>query len=124
MTRQVQLLEWHTTEVPVVTDPERPWKHYLGEVCPHGRQVVLVDGGLVRDLHDSDFCQGGNGYRYRFVPRGELWVDACMPEDEVALVAFHECEEAELMKIGWTYSRAHDQAKRLEDLVRKLRRTS
>lgn len=99
-----------------------PEKEYVGE-CPHGRRIFLVDGTHVRDHHDSDFCQGGNGYRYRFIPKSELWVDACVPQEEWDLVAAHECEEAELMLKGMPYDQAHDRAKRREDLTRKLRRT-
>lgn len=102
---------------PTPTTP-LPWRKSLG-TCPHGLEIVLVDGTWVRNHHDSDFSQGGNGYRYDFVPRGEIWVDACLPEDEMPLVAFHECVEAELMRCGWSYSRAHDRAKMLEDELRR-----
>lgn len=109
---------WQTT----MTSPRRsgePWKEYVGEACPHGLEIVLVDGSHVRDVHDSDFSQGGNGHRYDFVPRDEIWIDACIGEDERPLVAFHECVEAELMRRGQSYSRAHDRAKMLEDRLRR-----
>ena len=118
--------EWTTT-------PKRPprakslpwWKDYLGEVCPHGLHVVLVDGTYVRDTYDSDFCQGGNGFAYpKFIPKTEIWVDNCIPPAERALVAFHECVEAELMRGGASYGRAHDEAKRRENTFRKARRKS
>lgn len=111
-------LDWQTIPTPPRRSPV-PWKEYLGLCCPHGLVVVLVDGTHVRDHHDSDFSQGGNGYRYRFVPRGEIWVDAQISELEWPLIAFHECTEAELMRRGWSYDRAHDRAKRLEDAVRR-----
>lgn len=119
-------LGWHTFPSPthrvLERDPDAPWKVYLGEVCPHGREIVVVDGTHVRDNHDSDFSQGGNGYRYRFCPRGELWIDGQISEAEWPLIAFHECYESELMKMGVDYDRAHDQAKRREDKIRRLRR--
>jgi hypothetical protein len=113
------------------TSPRRPpkklllprWKDYLGEACPHGLHVVLVDGTHVRNTHDSDFCQGGNGFAYPgFVPKSEIWVDNCMPPGERALVAFHECVEAELMRGGMSYDEAHEATKRREDEWRKLLR--
>ena len=110
---------WHTHAILPRFPTETPWKRYPGEACPHGLVIVLVDGTHVRNTYDSDFSQGGNGYRYDFVPRGELWVDDCLPEIEIPLVAFHECREAELMRHGWTYSRAHDRAKMLEDRFRR-----
>lgn len=103
-------------------EPCGPWKTYLGEVCPHGREIVLVDGTHVRNNYDSDFSQGGNGYRYRFIPRRELWIDAQISPDEWPLIAFHECEESELMKMGVDYDHAHAIAKRREDKIRHLGR--
>jgi hypothetical protein len=91
----------------------------MGEVCPHGRHIVLVDGTHVRNVYDSDFSQGGNGYRYRFVPKGELWIDREIAEAEWPFIAFHECEESELMKSGRTYDSAHLTAKRDENRLRR-----
>jgi hypothetical protein len=118
--------DWTTTPKRPTKVKSRPrWKDYLCEVCPHGLHVVLVDGTHVRDTYDSDFCQGGNGFAYPgFVPKGEIWVDNCIPPGERALVAFHECVEAELMRGGASYDRAHDEAKRQEDAFRKLGRTT
>jgi hypothetical protein len=117
--------EWttHPTKPPGAY-PRPRWKDYLREACPHGLHVVLVDGTHVRDTYDSDFCQGGNGFAYDFVPRNEIWVDNCIPPGERALVAFHECTEAELMRAGASYDRAHDEAKRREDAFRRARRTT
>ena len=98
---------------------EEAWKTPLDMACPHGLSVVVVDGTYVRNNFDSDFSQGGNGFRYRFIPRGEIWIDSLMIEIEWPFIAFHECREAELMRKGWTYGRAHDTAKRLEDKYRR-----
>jgi hypothetical protein len=98
------------------------WKMHLGESCPHGRSIVLVNDTKVRDRFDSDFSQGGNGYRYRFIPKREIWIDSEVNQEEWPLIAFHECREAELMKSGMSYSRAHDTAKRLEDRFRRGRK--
>ena len=111
---------WQTIEVPVQPSHES-WKQYLGEICPHGRQIVLVDGTYVRDHFDSDFSQGGNGYRYpKFISRKEIWIDAQVSQAEWSFIAFHECEESERMKLGWTYGRAHDVVKRMEDHLRRV----
>lgn len=117
--------EWTTHPSRLPGKGPRPrWKDYLGEACPHGLHVVLVDGTHVRDEYDSDFCQGGNGFAYPdFVPRNEIWVDNCIPPGERALVAFHECTEAELMREGMSYNKAHEEAKRQEDAFRKTYRT-
>ncbi len=112
--------EWSTYPSRSPKDRKVRWKDYLNESCPHGLHVVLVDGTLVRNTYDSDFCQGGNGFAYPdFVPRNEIWVDNCTPPAERAFVAFHECVEAELMRHGATYDQAHQEAKRLEDEWRR-----
>jgi hypothetical protein len=118
------ITDWTTTPKRPPKAKSRPrWKDYLGETCPHGLHVVLVDGTHVRDAYDSDFCQGGNGFAYpKFVPKDEIWVDNCIPPGERALVAFHECVEAELMRGGASYDDAHEVAKRRENAWRKSAR--
>jgi hypothetical protein len=120
-------VSWQTHPSPKGQRPGKSrntfWKSYMGESCPHGLSLVLVNGTYVRDHHDSDFSQGGNGYRYRFVPKGEIWIDCEIDPDEWPLIAFHECQEAWHMKhLGWSYDRAHDAAKKLEGHFRAARR--
>lgn len=118
-----QEIFWTTVRCPPTTKREKLWKKSLGEACPHGDEIFLVDGPFVRNNYSSDFVQGDNHYHSpRFVPKGELWLDASMPEEERPFVAFHECHEAELMRKGMDYERAHDHAKRLEDKFRKIHR--
>jgi hypothetical protein len=109
---------WQTSPAPH-SPSGVPWKAYLQECCPHGLAVAIVDGTHVRDYHDSDFSQGGNGHRYDFVPRDEIWVDCQISSAEWPLVVFHECAEVERMRRGQSYSKAHDAAKRLEDQFRR-----
>jgi len=112
------ILEWSTIDVPP-SKSRVPWKKSMGIACPHGREFFLVDGTYVRHTWDSDFVQGTNGYRSKFCPRGELWIDISTPEKEIPFVAFHECHETELMKGGLDYEAAHDRAKRLENKFRR-----
>jgi hypothetical protein len=116
-------ISWQTSLAPKKSR-DTFWKSYLGEACPHGLSLVLVDGTYIRDHYDSDFSQGGNGYRYRFVPKGEIWIDCQIDPGEWPLIAFHECVEVEHMKGGWDYDRAHDAAKKLEGHFRTARRTT
>jgi hypothetical protein len=111
--------DWHTINALPRTSPV-PWKRYIGEACPHGRLIAIVDGVYVRTIFDSDFCQGGNGYAYpNFVPKGEIWIDVCVPEEEWPFVTFHECMEVELMKTGKSYDVAHNEVKKAEDDFRR-----
>jgi hypothetical protein len=111
---------WQTHPVPA--SPSTPWKRSLGEACPHGLEIFLVDGTFIRNTYDSDFVQGGNGQRYRFCPKRELWIDWSTPEAELPYVALHECYETWLMEQGYDYDRAHNCAKRLENKFRRHNR--
>ena len=113
---------WRTTtaDPPALGEDELSWKQPFGETCPHGRHIMLVDGTHVRNRFDSDFSQGGNGYAYEdFVPKDEIWIDAQIDPIEWPFIAFHECEEAELMEKGMSYDKAHDMVKHLEDIFRR-----
>jgi hypothetical protein len=111
---------WTTTPTgrQHLLDLEHRWKHYLGESCPHGLKIALVDGTHIRNTYDSDFSQGGNGHAYDFVPRDEIWIDEEIDRSEWPFIAFHECQEVEFMKRGLSYDEAHDRAKHIEDLFR------
>lgn len=113
------LKKWAATNVTPTTS-RVPWKRSMGLACPHGLELFLVDGTFIRNNYDSDFVQGGNGQRYRFCPKSELWIDDSIPNEEQAYVALHECYEAFLMATkGYDYERAHNCAKRLENQFRR-----
>ena len=96
------------------------WKKDTGKTCKHGLKVFLVDGAYVRSHFDSAFIHGGNEFRYGdFVPKNELWIDQIMPEAEWPYTLLHECYETEKMRGGWSYDRAHNAAKRLENKARR-----
>ena len=103
---------------PPWTSRNDVWKKYLGEDCPHGLRIVLVDGAHVRNTWESDFSQGGNGYAFGFIPRTEIWIDRNIGEEEWPFIAYHECVEVEAMKKGLTYNQAHMFAKGREDRYR------
>ena len=103
---------------PPWTSRNDTWKKYLGEDCPHGLRIVLVDGAHIRNTWESDFSQGGNGYAFGFIPRTEIWIDWNIAEKEWPFIAYHECVEVEAMKKGFTYNQAHMFAKGREDRYR------
>lgn len=113
---------WSTVPSPHKNPPwtsrNDTWKKYLGEDCPHGLRIVLVDGTHVRNTWESDFSQGGNGYAFGFIPRTEIWIDWNITKEEWPFIAYHECVEVEAMKRGLTYNQAHTLAKRKEDRYR------
>ena len=54
-------------------------------------------------------------------PRMRSRIDQCIPEEEWALIVFHECMEAEYMeRDGMSYDKAHEKVKAEEDAFRRL----
>jgi hypothetical protein len=83
------------------------------------REVWLVDGRAVRDLAFVDFTLGGHGYRYRFIPRGEIWIDDAVAVVERPAVLHHEEVEVGLMAGGMRYDAAHALASEAEKTFRR-----
>jgi len=81
-------------------------------------RVYRVDGHAVRNRINIDFVSGGNPMRYKFVPRGEVWVEKTVEPGEFAPVVVHELVEAILMFDGQDYDQAHESASATERLVR------
>jgi hypothetical protein len=88
--------------------------------CQHGLKVFLVNGNYIRNQIDSDFVQG-TGYNSKFIPKGEMWIDSSMPQDEWPHLVLHECCQAEKIKEGWPLDKAYAHAKRVEDKARSGR---
>ena len=78
----------------------------------------LVRGDEVRRIHYPDFSQGGNGYRYNFIPKNEVWIEESLPPDDRAYALIHELYESSLIQGGMSYDAAHAQT---TDLEKKLR---
>lgn len=83
-----------------------------------GIAVRLVDGERVRNEIDTDFALGGSSARYAYVPTGEVWVEASLSTLDRNATALHELVERRLMLQGLTYSKAHDQATKVEEVFR------
>ena len=89
----------------------------IGEL--EGHAVWLVAGRVVRDCVDVDFTTGGNPERYRYVPRGEIWIEATMSPADVAATIVHECVEIVAMRAGNRYGPAHEVANVAERAARR-----
>jgi hypothetical protein len=82
--------------------------------------VWLVDGAVVRDLYKTDYTEGGHGYVYRWVPKGEIWIEANLEKSERPFVVAHESIERRLMRdAGLDYDTAHDICRKLEYTLRE-----
>jgi hypothetical protein len=86
---------------------------------PVGR-VYKVNGAAVRKRY-APFVAGGHPLVYSYVPDGEIWLERMKGgrRDERNILA-HEMTEILLMRFkDWGYDRAHNEANRVEQLLRK-----
>ncbi|HKA90763.1 MAG TPA: hypothetical protein VKE22_24040 [Haliangiales bacterium] len=84
-----------------------------------GREVWLVSGREVRDHAYTDFTLGGHGYRYRFIPRAEIWIDNAVVASERPAILHHEVVEVGHMRSGLSYDAAHALASEAEIAFRR-----
>ena len=91
----------------------------LWKTLPNGVQVWFVKGRLVRSVYDIEFTEGGHEHVYEYVPRGEIWIDDDIHENERGFVLFHEMHERTLMADGMDYDTAHDESSKRELHLRK-----
>jgi hypothetical protein len=87
-----------------------------------GKVIYLVDGFWIRNhftSEDIDFCLGGNGVAYDWIPENEIWIDYTTIEEEIPCIVAHELTEARLMRSGLPYEAAHSIADLVEEACRK-----
>lgn len=82
-------------------------------------KVWVVNGEAVRNLFFLDFTEGGHEYVYNFIPKGEVWIDNDVEEDEIKFVLLHEMHERKLMRDGMKYDEAHKSSSEIEYHCRK-----
>lgn len=81
-------------------------------------EVYVVSGEAVRDRFKTDFSQGGHGYVYDWIPKGEIWLEQ-EESDEFPFILAHEYAEMVMMReLGMEYEEAHGMASRIEKCVR------
>ena len=82
--------------------------------------VVIVDGGVIRNGLDDDFALGGNAGRYAYIPDGEIWIEDTGDRSDMAATTLHEAIECHLMvEQGQSYAVAHDHANKYERDMRQ-----
>lgn len=100
----------HGRALPDATKVRRDvWK-----TLPSGVIVWFVKGRLVRSVYDIEFTEGGHEHVYEYIPRGEVWIDDDIHEDERGFIVFHELHERNRMADGMDYDTAHDESSKLE----------
>jgi len=82
-------------------------------------KVFLVDGEFVRNNLEIDFTMGSNPHVSSFIPRGEVWLDDRLSDNDILALIYHEICEARMMGKGMTYEEAHAAATVYETEFRK-----
>jgi hypothetical protein len=82
--------------------------------------VWVIDAGLVRSLYKTDYTEGGHGYVYRWVPKGEIWIEHTLDHRELPFIVAHENLELRLMRDAkLDYDTAHEICSKVEFKLRK-----
>ena len=85
--------------------------------------VYVVDGNVVRSLYKTDYTEGGHGYVYPWVPRGEIWIEESLDRRELPYIVAHEYLERRLMgDTHLDYDTAHEICSCVEFQLRKNQR--
>lgn len=81
-------------------------------------KICEVDGTEVRDKLYVDFVMGGNPYRYKFIPKDEIWIEKAQTAPEKHMTIIHEIMESGKMAKGESYGKAHDETAETEKKMR------
>lgn len=74
----------------------------------------LVDGEAIRRDIDENFVQYDHHARFRFIPKGEIWIDHETNEDERNYFLKNIVRELQFMSEGMTLEEAVEKADRIE----------
>lgn len=83
-------------------------------------KIWLVSGHLVRSLFNPSFTAGGHDKVYKYVPKGEVWIDDALPARDRGFVILHELYEKRIMSMTngvpkkQNYDSAHEKALKVE----------
>lgn len=102
----------------LTADPKA--KPKIMKTAKKGNYVIrYVDGALVRKSIDPYFLLGGHDLVYPYIPKREIWIDACSDPKDWKYTLVHEIEERERMLKGMSYDDAHDFALAVERAARR-----
>src|SRR5437016_37961 len=85
----------------------------------NGFAIWLVDAKFVRDSIDVGFTNADQPLHKRYIPKGEIWIDAATDRGEIRLIAKSQVREARLMANGKSYVTADRIAIKAERKSRK-----
>jgi hypothetical protein len=82
-----------------------------------GIKIYLVNGEKIKLKH-IEFVEGGNGYRYNWIPKNEIWIDEVFKGRQRQAIILHEITEVRKMKKGMSYEKAHKFSNEVEKKYR------
>lgn len=85
-----------------------------------GFTVWIVDGPYIRTHIDEEFTNFGQHYRFKFIPKKELWIDHEHAFGEIEYFIDHLLVEYRLMAEGKSYKRALAAADKKEKRERRI----
>ena len=95
-------------------------KPYVRKKTTIGKFTVwIVDGEWIRSNKDEEFTNFGQHYRYKFIPKDELWIDQEAKPDESRFFVAHMLTEYRKMEEGASYATALKAADKVEKTERK-----
>ena len=94
-------------------NPNPPLPKIIGTI--NNIKILIVNGDKIKKEKNMDFVEGGNGQAWDFIPKNEIWIDACINYKDFPHIIYHEYLEQYLMKkYNLTYDDAHEIANKYE----------
>lgn len=95
----------------------KPYVKNIGSISKF--KIWYVDGNYIRKNLSEEFTNFGQHYRFRFIPKNELWIDNEHSKKEKNFFIDHLLVENRLMSEGKSYEEALAKADRVEQKERK-----
>lgn len=95
---------------------KKPYIKKFGDVP--GFKVFIVDGKYIRDNVDEEFTNFGQHYRFKFIPKNELWIDEERVPGEEKFFIDYLLVENRLMAKGMSYDNAVNRGNIIEKMER------
>lgn len=93
---------------------------YVKKIDQRGRiSIWIVDGSYIRSHIDEEFTNYGQHYRFKSIPKDELWIDQEANPDEQKFFIDHLLAEHRLMEKGVPYDQALEAADTAERAERR-----
>ncbi len=107
---------WQQCQQLIPTEKPPTLPALIGSIRDH--KVYMVDGARVKIEHEIEFVEAGNGWRWKFIPKDQLWLDANLDIYDQPFNLYHESYEVGLMSKGMSYDKAHEKASAAEKTLR------